>query len=718
MSSDAFIARKLAAQERGTFYTAFLALEILIAIAAIFTVLRIWGIDLLELISQFLMLFEFDMSQLPSALVSILPQLETSVDPLVIIVETIVFFLMTLGLGLTIWYGYNVWGAWQWRIWGYRTILTVSVGAIMFTIIVMESIPLTLVAIVHLLIVLAVAHTKFYPEYRGQNPESLIRDLRVIRVATQIVFAFIIFFVLKLVWTNVYATLAARNALPTFDFLFRRSGFQINQSPAWYSSNSRYGDAFVVGVINTLQVVSAGLVAATVLGVLLGIFLLSNNWLIRTISRVYVEILRNTPLLVQLIFWYFVLWLSFPPGSLALPEVSVMVLPLRFFPYLFALIGIAYYVWRYPAPPRTMTGVFTGILVFELSLYLLGDSYAIIIGLAILGAALIFISMQEGRIRSDWIGFVRGIGIMAIVQLVGHLILDAIKGAGIIENARFVYGEVQPLIFLGPNVFGIPRFIPTLNFGVFILILIIGMVITFFVYRYWGTLIDRTGADIPRTFYAILIILAIALAAWLYASKPISPESQITIGEGDDAQTLPLSQVLDEGLLDEEELIPYQTEAPIAVQLPSLNPFGTRVQKGINISPNYMALLIGLVIYTSAFIGEIVRAGIQAVPYGQIEAARALGLSTTETLQMIVLPQALRVIIPPMGNQYLNLSKNSSLAAAIAFSDTYQVGQTVMNQSGQSITGFFIVLLVYLSLSLIISLFMNYVNSRFQLVTR
>jgi general L-amino acid transport system permease protein len=85
---------------------------------------------------------------------------------------------------------------------------------------------------------------------------------------------------------------------------------------------------------------------------------------------------------------------------------------------------------------------------------------------------------------------------------------------------------------------------------------------------------------------------------------------------------------------------------------------------------------------------------------------------------MIVLPQALRVIIPPMGNQYLNLSKNSSLAAAIAFSDTYQVGQTVMNQSGQSITGFFIVLLVYLSLSLIISLFMNYVNSRFQLVTR
>jgi ABC-type amino acid transport system permease subunit len=139
---------------------------------------------------------------------------------------------------------------------------------------------------------------------------------------------------------------------------------------------------------------------------------------------------------------------------------------------------------------------------------------------------------------------------------------------------------------------------------------------------------------------------------------------------------------------------------------------------GATYTPELMALLVGLVIYTSAFIGEIVRAGIQAVPYGQIEASRALGFSGWQTLRLIVLPQALRVIIPPLSNQYLNLAKNSTLATAVAFSDAYSVGQTIMNQSGQSVTGFFIILITYLTMSLIIATIMNIVNRRFQLVTR
>jgi general L-amino acid transport system permease protein len=113
-----------------------------------------------------------------------------------------------------------------------------------------------------------------------------------------------------------------------------------------------------------------------------------------------------------------------------------------------------------------------------------------------------------------------------------------------------------------------------------------------------------------------------------------------------------------------------------------------------------------------------VRAGILAVPRGQLEAARALGLSYSQLLQMVVLPQALRVIIPPLTNQYLNLAKNSSLAIAISFADVYQVMNTVGNQSGQSVTSIIIVMLAYLVMSLVISAVMNWVNGRFQLVTR
>jgi general L-amino acid transport system permease protein len=131
-----------------------------------------------------------------------------------------------------------------------------------------------------------------------------------------------------------------------------------------------------------------------------------------------------------------------------------------------------------------------------------------------------------------------------------------------------------------------------------------------------------------------------------------------------------------------------------------------------------MALLLGLTVYTGAFIAEIVRAGIQAVPHGQVEAARAIGLNSAQVLRLVVLPQALRVIIPPLGNQYLNLSKNSSLAIAIAYSDLVLVTTTIMNQSGQSVTGMAMILITYLIISLTIATVMSAVNRRFQLTTR
>src|SRR5690606_17780326 len=156
--------------------------------------------------------------------------------------------------------------------------------------------------------------------------------------------------------------------------------------------------------------------------------------------------------------------------------------------------------------------------------------------------------------------------------------------------------------------------------------------------------------------------------------------------------------------------------AELAVETPQLK--GFNFVGGITLSPEFSALLLGLVIYTSAFIAEVVRSGIQAVGRGQWEAADALGLSKARTLRLVILPQALRVIIPPMTSQYLNLTKNSSLAVAIGYPDIVSVVNTTLNQTGQAIEGILIIMAAYLTVSLSISIFMNWYNKRIALVDR
>jgi len=156
--------------------------------------------------------------------------------------------------------------------------------------------------------------------------------------------------------------------------------------------------------------------------------------------------------------------------------------------------------------------------------------------------------------------------------------------------------------------------------------------------------------------------------------------------------------------------------APLHWEVPVLR--GFNFQGGGTISPEYFALLLGLVVYTAAYIAEIVRSGIQAVPYGQWEAAGALGLRRGVILRRIVLPQALRVIIPPLTSQYLNLTKNSSLAVAIGFQDVVSIANTVLNQTGQAIEGIAYIMAVYLTISLSISAFMNWYNRHVALVER
>jgi general L-amino acid transport system permease protein len=156
--------------------------------------------------------------------------------------------------------------------------------------------------------------------------------------------------------------------------------------------------------------------------------------------------------------------------------------------------------------------------------------------------------------------------------------------------------------------------------------------------------------------------------------------------------------------------------APLVWDVPALR--GFNFVGGATLTPEFAALTVGLVVYTAAFIAEIVRAGILAVPKGQWEAAQAVGLHNNRILNLVILPQALRVIIPPMTSQYLNVTKNSSLAVAIGYPDIVSVANTTLNQTGQAIEGIAIIMAAYLTVSLSISLFMNWYNKRIALVER
>jgi general L-amino acid transport system permease protein len=156
--------------------------------------------------------------------------------------------------------------------------------------------------------------------------------------------------------------------------------------------------------------------------------------------------------------------------------------------------------------------------------------------------------------------------------------------------------------------------------------------------------------------------------------------------------------------------------APLRMSVPELR--GFNFKGGLSISPEFAALLLGLVLYTAAFVAEIVRSGIQAISKGQTEAAMAIGLKPGQVLSLVILPQALRVIIPPLTSQMLNLTKNSSLAVAIGFPDFVSVASTTINQTGQAIEGISLIMAVYLIFSLLTSLFMNWYNKKMALVER
>ncbi len=394
------------------------------------------------------------------------------------------------------------------------------------------------------------------PVPSGKVSIPFYRDTRVIAIIVQVVFAIVVVALLWYLYSNMMSGLARANLLPTFAFLSAPAGFPIAESVIPYDPSMTYGRAFVVGILNTVRVALIGIMLATLLGLVLGIARLSDNWLLRNVALVYVEIVRNVPLLLQLIFWF----------SLT-----------RLF-------------------PRIQESIDIGGLLF---LHNRGVTMA---------------WPQTGSDFDAWMVWVY---------------------AGIVIG--IIFYAVRRIQFIRR---------------------------------------DRPGVALP---YAILIALGIALIGFFVT-------------------------YLINGVW------------PVSLSLPELQRFN--FVGGITVTNSFAALLVGLVIYTAVFIGEIVRSGILAVSKGQREAARALGLTPGQTMRLVILPQALRVIIPPLTSQYLNLTKNSSLAIAIAYPDLFYVASTINNQTGQAIPVILMLMASYLSVSLLTSLFMNWYNRRIQLVER
>lgn len=349
--------------------------------------------------------------------------------------------------------------------------------------------------------------------------------------------------------SNTLTNLESRNIATGFGFLQREAGFAVSESPIEYSPADSYARVLLVGVLNTLKVSIIGIVLATIIGTIAGIARLSRNWLVARFATVYVEGLRNIPVLLQLFFWYALIAEALPGPRQALNPLPGVFLSAR---------GL-----KFPEPVWQTTH----LLMFVA--FLVGIAGAWAVG-------------RWARIRRE-----------------------------------------------------------------------------------------RTGQLFPSIQIGLGLIIGLPVLTWLLGG------------------------------------------APTALDVPELR--GFNFVGGFTVTPEFTALLVGLVLYTGTFIAEIVRGGILAVSHGQTEAALALGLSRGQVLRLIILPQALRVIIPPLTSQYLNLTKNSSLAVAIGYPDLVSTANTAINQTGQAVEGIAVIMAVYLTVSLSISALMNWYNQRIAL---
>jgi general L-amino acid transport system permease protein len=533
--------------------------------------------------------------------------------------------------------------------------------------------------------------------YSGQESIPPWRDGRVIGVIAQIIF--VIFVVAGVYWlvNNVLENLdvlelnftcqdGSESIRCAFDFLRLDASFDISETVIDYDPSNAYSRALLVGALNTIKVGFFGILLATILGTLTGIARLSQNWLIRNVAGVYIDIMRNTPLLLQLFFLLF--------GVIAvLPAIQEAIQPFGL-PVFMSQRGI-------DLPGPTFMPSFGIWFAF------------ILLGLIQAQALNTYLSRQEEKTGKERNRLAWSVGSFLIVVLVGWF---AASAAGADNQAILAANttrvrEFKDLAEQMSNRLGVDD---------------LGRIDQMLAA---GTL---TQEEVDTAAYTICgvrdDISVVNLTAQLNSQNiPYIVDRQGRVDQATEAYGAGECEIYvasKSTLAAERDLLENSSshrliavaETPVRIDLPQIE--GLNYVGGIKLTPNFAAILIGLVLYTGAFIAEIVRAGIQSVPKGQSEAAKALGLSESQRLQLVVLPQALRVIIPPLTSQYLNLVKNSSLAIAVGFPDLWSTSFTTLNQSGQSIQVFLLVMGTYLSFSLLISFILNWYNQHIALVER
>lgn len=306
-------------------------------------------------------------------------------------------------------------------------------------------------------------------------------------------------------------------------------------------------------------------------------------------------------------------------------------------------------------------------LLNTLSVSVVGIIFATILGI-FLGVARLSTNFIINRLAAFYLELIRNLSLLVFLIF---WYLGVFLKLPRVREAIIWPGDV----ILTNRGMGIPWGLPTATFPVFRLILIVGLILALAVFLYLRAYSKRTGRAPLTLLWSLLTFVLVAVIGWI--------------------------------------ILPVK---PLALDLPFVK--GLNLSGGRILSPEFLALTSGLILYTAAFIGEVVRAGIQAVSRGQVEASRALGLNGFQTLRLVVFPQALRVIIPPLTSQYLNLIKNSSLAIAVGYPDLFYVSNTIQNQTGRAVEMITLVMLTYLAFSLITSFLMNLYNQRIRLVER
>ena len=458
-----------------------------------------------------------------------------------------------------------------------------------------------------------------------------------------------------------------------FDFMQNEAGFDISDTLLEYENTDSYWWAIANGILNTFRVGLLAIAAMTLLGIFTAIARLSNNWLVSRLALLYVEIVRNTPVLVQLLLIYFAL-------LQALPNVGEALQPLGLHVFL-SNRGVVLPWPRFLAgAPIWIAFVVMGAVQFQLLWLILGR--------------------REERTGRSIQRLPICLASFLVVTSLGWVIASRVthnEGAIVARNSRI------------ETIDDIER-----------------------------RLLSRAGLNHPDDFASLSAEELAAVAVTLCVERGANSEHNVAnklrrqglpyninrYSSTDKAMTAlaagecelfpgPQAMLLGE-LNDWPDRSSYQiipiAETPITISYPRLEKFN--IVGGLLLKGEFFALFLGLTIFYAGGFSEVVRAGILSVSRGQSDAARALGLTEPQRIQLIVLPQALRVIIPPMISAYLSLMKDTSLGVAVAFPEMYILAQILMNQSGRAVQIMVIIMAVYLTISLMFSLILNWYNAR------